>query len=550
MVGRGRGADGEQPPPQAHRQDQRALSAPRAGARAARPRDGPARDGPAQRPGRAAPAGRGLPAQRGGPGELPRPAPRACRGPTEAPVDLGALLVLPGRGRGDAGRRRRPARRLARARRRSSPRPWRRLQAARAEEGRAMAAELLGPGRGDRRPPRRGSPTAGPRSSPSYQKRLTERVQALVQDQGVTIEPKDLIREVAILAERADIAEEIVRLRAHLDAVRRGHRRARERAAGSSNSSSRRWAARPNTIGSKANDVEISRERGRDQGAAGEDPRTDPERRVTTTTLVDRAELERDRGDRSRDVDAKAGATCPGGWSSSRARRARARARSCAGCSSGPSSGARLSVSATTRPPRPGEEHGRRLLLPEPRGVRGRRDRGELPRVGRGPRPLLRDARRARSARPSAEGVCVILEIDVQGALQVREKVPDALLDLRPGARASTSWRSGSGPGGPTTRRRSSGGWPTPGASSSWPDCYDVHVINDDLDRAVDELAEILVQQRLWRSEPTDARRTEGRRDRQQGRGPVQALDPDPEADDRAEPGGPAPGRRPRASTR
>ena len=46
--------------------------------------------------------------------------------------------------------------------------------------------------------------------------RLTERVQALVQDQGVAIEPKDLIREVAIFAERADIAEEIIRLRAHL----------------------------------------------------------------------------------------------------------------------------------------------------------------------------------------------------------------------------------------------------------------------------------------------------------------------------------------------
>ena len=77
----------------------------------------------------------------------------------------------------------------------------------------------------------------------SYQKRLTERVQALVQDQGVTIDPKDLIREVAILADRSDISEEIVRLRAHLAQYHEVIRDPRARA-GSSSSSSRRWAAR------------------------------------------------------------------------------------------------------------------------------------------------------------------------------------------------------------------------------------------------------------------------------------------------------------------
>ena len=50
----------------------------------------------------------------------------------------------------------------------------------------------------------------------AYHKRITDRVQALVADQGVTVEPEDLIREVAILADRCDISEEIVRLRAHL----------------------------------------------------------------------------------------------------------------------------------------------------------------------------------------------------------------------------------------------------------------------------------------------------------------------------------------------
>jgi uncharacterized protein (TIGR00255 family) len=132
-----------------------------------------------------------------------------------------------------------------------------RLQAARAEEGRVMAEELLEHGRAivdqlsriaDR----------GPEVVGSYQKRLAERVQAMVQAHGVAIEPKDLIREVAIFAERADISEEIVRLRAHLDQY--------VNVIGEPESSGRKlefvvqeMGRETNTIGSKANDVEISR---------------------------------------------------------------------------------------------------------------------------------------------------------------------------------------------------------------------------------------------------------------------------------------------------
>src|SRR5262249_33726577 len=90
-----------------------------------------------------------------------------------------------------------------------------RLQAARAEEGRAMARELRGLGQslGELLPR---IAERGPAVVAGYQKRLGERVQAMIQDQGVTLEARDLIREVAIFAERADIAEEVVRLRAHL----------------------------------------------------------------------------------------------------------------------------------------------------------------------------------------------------------------------------------------------------------------------------------------------------------------------------------------------
>jgi uncharacterized protein (TIGR00255 family) len=50
-----------------------------------------------------------------------------------------------------------------------------------------------------------------------YQSRLQERVNGLLEELGRSIDPADLIKEVAIFAERSDIAEEITRLSAHLD---------------------------------------------------------------------------------------------------------------------------------------------------------------------------------------------------------------------------------------------------------------------------------------------------------------------------------------------
>lgn len=132
------------------------------------------------------------------------------------------------------------------------------LQASRAEEGQAMAHELVALGQGIAERLERVH-ARGPDVVSSYRDRLAERVQGLVADKGVVIEPKDLIREVAILAERADIAEEVVRLRAHLKQyVEVIHE---------PESSGRKlefvvqeMGRETNTIGSKANDVEISRQ--------------------------------------------------------------------------------------------------------------------------------------------------------------------------------------------------------------------------------------------------------------------------------------------------
>lgn len=51
----------------------------------------------------------------------------------------------------------------------------------------------------------------------SYQLRLRQRIDAMLAEIGKTVEPADLLREVAIFAERSDIAEELVRLTGHLD---------------------------------------------------------------------------------------------------------------------------------------------------------------------------------------------------------------------------------------------------------------------------------------------------------------------------------------------
>ncbi len=98
----------------------------------------------------------------------------------------------------------------------------------------------------------------GPVVVQAYQKRLVERIGALVQGQGVTVEPKDLMREVAILADRSDISEEIIRLRAHLLQY---HEVLSEPESGGRKLEFvvQEIGREVNTVGSKAGDVEISR---------------------------------------------------------------------------------------------------------------------------------------------------------------------------------------------------------------------------------------------------------------------------------------------------
>jgi uncharacterized protein (TIGR00255 family) len=132
------------------------------------------------------------------------------------------------------------------------------LQNMRREEGKAMAEELIA----QRNLIARHLQTIRERSPEVvriYQERLRERVKTLLAGVDVTIDSSSVLREVAIFAERSDIAEEVVRLATHLDQFlevmkeKDGPGRKLEFLL-------QEMSRETNTIGSKANDVGISKE--------------------------------------------------------------------------------------------------------------------------------------------------------------------------------------------------------------------------------------------------------------------------------------------------
>lgn len=150
----------------------------------------------------------------------------------------------------------------------------------------------------------------------------------------------------------------------------------------------------------------------------------------------------------------------------------------------------RLSVSATTRAPRAGEREGVDYFFMDRQEFIDAQGRGEF----------LESAEYNRNfygtpATPvfeaMARGECVVLEIEVKGALQVREKAPTALfvfvdvprfsvLEDRLRARGTEDEAA-------IHRRLIRARWERDHAH-----CYDENVLNDDLNQAVDALVEIL----------------------------------------------------------
>lgn len=131
------------------------------------------------------------------------------------------------------------------------------LNRMRRDEGKAMAADLLAHHR----------TIAGqldavrallPGVVTDYRQRMLDRVKQAVADAGVVLSVENIIREVALFADRTDVSEEVTRLTSHLDQfgelVRKGDEAGRKL-----EFVIQEMGRETNTIGSKAGDVSISR---------------------------------------------------------------------------------------------------------------------------------------------------------------------------------------------------------------------------------------------------------------------------------------------------
>ena len=149
-----------------------------------------------------------------------------------------------------------------------------------------------------------------------------------------------------------------------------------------------------------------------------------------------------------------------------------------------------LSISATTRDPRPGEENGREYFFVSNEEFEQLiRDNGLIEHAGYvnhyygTPRKFVEDR--------LSEGKDVILEIEIQGALQIKEQYPDAvLLFVMPPSAAELKKRL-TGRGTETAevidQRLKRAREESVGIEN-----YDYIVVNDDLDRCVDQVHDII----------------------------------------------------------
>ncbi len=150
----------------------------------------------------------------------------------------------------------------------------------------------------------------------------------------------------------------------------------------------------------------------------------------------------------------------------------------------------RLAVSATTRAPRDGERDGIDYYFVSREQFQDAIDVGDFLEWAEFAGNFY-GTPRAELGRPDHAGECVLLEIEVQGALQVRAKVPDALLvwvdvpsfealEARLRGRHTESEES-------VTRRLARARWELSQAHQ-----YHERVLNDDLEKAVQDLVALL----------------------------------------------------------
>jgi uncharacterized protein (TIGR00255 family) len=127
----------------------------------------------------------------------------------------------------------------------------------RQEEGRAMAADLRANCQTIATELKQIEERA-PLVVEAYRSRLVDRLQTMLAEFSVTLNPADLIKEVGLFAERSDISEEIVRLRSHLEQFD-SIMELPESSGRKLEFLTQEMFRETNTIGSKANDVQIAR---------------------------------------------------------------------------------------------------------------------------------------------------------------------------------------------------------------------------------------------------------------------------------------------------
>ncbi len=177
----------------------------------------------------------------------------------ELRLDLAALLTLPGVLQPPANEEER----LERARGGFRPlvdQAVARLTSMRESEGKALLADLL-IHRNDIQTRLAAITERAPAVSADYEKRLRTRIEQMLTENGLTIQPVDLVREVGIAAERGDISEEIMRLGRHVEQFTDLLSRDEPRPVGRTlDFLAQEMLREANTIGSKCNDSTISRQ--------------------------------------------------------------------------------------------------------------------------------------------------------------------------------------------------------------------------------------------------------------------------------------------------
>ena len=132
------------------------------------------------------------------------------------------------------------------------------LDGMRRDEGRAMADELLNQHHAisvQLEDIKRHLPAV----MGDYRQRLMDRVKQAVGDAGVSVTPEHLVREIALFADRSDVAEEVTRLTSHLVQFAEITRKGDEGAGRKLEFVLQEMGREANTLGSKAGDVTISR---------------------------------------------------------------------------------------------------------------------------------------------------------------------------------------------------------------------------------------------------------------------------------------------------